>query len=75
MGEGTEVYCQDALPEQFRSSGNIFREPESQRFEADRNLSCVRSETMFGKKRLELTIGPLASSVNVAAADLLVAGT
>ena len=53
-----------------------FRGSESQRFEADRNLSCFRSEMMFGKKRLvELTFRPPAPSVNAMAADLLLTGT
>ncbi|KAF1930350.1 uncharacterized protein M421DRAFT_412429 [Didymella exigua CBS 183.55] len=56
-------------PEQFRSFGNVFRESESQRFEAD--LSCIRSEIVFGQKRLGPTFGPLAFSVNVMAADHL----
>ena len=59
----------------FGPPENAIRESESQRFEADRNLLCVRSEMMFGKKRLEPTFGPPASSVNVMAADLLVIGT
>lgn len=59
--QGTKI-----LSDRMSSSSNLgrpetlSRESESQRFEADRNLSCFRSEVLFGKQRLEVTFGPPA---------------